>query len=216
MVEDRQVSSTACETRSLPRNTCKLATGHSVRDTKKQYIDPNGNKRATSSRKHRQQRASQTMQSLSRHGIPSTTTKIGGGGRPGGERRQRQRLFRSFFTVRRMLYIRLLYSPSTRGGRCGLWQPPHHPLKGHQRHGIRRECPQEAGHEPPPVPSPTSLLVYNHCCVLPQAEAPLAVAQFAAHWVCHETLLDHVGWVRGDPEDLGGNTTGPEVDGRGG
>ena len=46
-------------------------------------------------------------------------------------------------------------------------------------------------------------------------EAPLAVAQPAAQRVRHDALLDEVARVARQPEDLGAQAAGPEVDGRG-
>lgn len=92
------------------------------------------------------------------------------------------------------------------------WQPAHDSFKRHQCHGIRRERPQETGDKAPPVSSPSTFLVDHGRSVLPVAESPLAVAQFTAHGIGHQTLLDDVRRVREDPEDLSGDTSGPEVD----
>ena len=97
-----------------------------------------------------------------------------------------------------------------------LWQPTHDSFKSHQSHGIRRERPQKTGDKAPPVSSPPTFLVDRSRSVLPVAESSLAVAQCPTHGIGHQTLLDDVGRVRQDPENLGGDTSSPEVDHGGG
>lgn len=97
-----------------------------------------------------------------------------------------------------------------------LGQGTHHTLECNQSHRIRRECPKEAWHEAPPVPSPPTLTPYGNRSVLPAAELSLAVIHRATHGVGHKTLLNDVGRVGSEPEALSGDTTGPEIDRRGG
>ena len=97
-----------------------------------------------------------------------------------------------------------------------LGQGTHHTLECNQSHRIRRERPKEAWHEAPPVPSPPTLTPYGNRSVLPTAELSLTVIQCSTHGVSHETLLNDVGRIGSEPEALGGDTAGPEIDRRGG
>lgn len=93
-------------------------------------------------------------------------------------------------------------------------QPAHDTLPHQESHGIRRKRPQEARHEPPPVPPPARLPIHRLRRVLPPRKLPLAVPEPAAERVCHDALLDEVTRVAAQPEDLGAQPTRPEVDGR--
>lgn len=97
-----------------------------------------------------------------------------------------------------------------------LGQGTHHTLERNQSHCIRRECPKEAWHKAPPVPSPPTLTPYGDRSVLPATELALAVIQRTTHGVSHKTLLNDIGRVGSEPEALCGDTTGPEIDRRGG
>lgn len=97
-----------------------------------------------------------------------------------------------------------------------LGQGPHHGFERNQSHSIRRERPKEAWHEAPPVPSPPTLAPYGDRSVLPAAELSLAVIQRTTHGIGHDSLLHDIGRVRSEPEALSGDTTGPEIDRRGG
>lgn len=92
------------------------------------------------------------------------------------------------------------------------WQRPHHAFKNNQRHRIRRECAQEAGHESPPVSLPPALAINRPSSLLPPLEFALSVFKGTAHRVRHEALLHHVRGVRREPEDLRRQTARPEVD----
>lgn len=92
-------------------------------------------------------------------------------------------------------------------------QPTHDTLPDQQRHRIRRERPQETRHEPAPVPPPPGLAIHGPRGVPPAPEPPLPVAQAAAERIRHDALLDEVARVARQPEDLGAQAAGPEVDG---
>lgn len=91
-----------------------------------------------------------------------------------------------------------------------LRQRPHHALKGYQSHSICRKRSQKAGHETPPIASPSTFSVHSFSCVSPPRKPA-----FRAERVRHDSLLHDIARVRCDPEDLCGETTGPEVDGWG-
>lgn len=93
-------------------------------------------------------------------------------------------------------------------------QGSHDALERHQGHRIGRERPQKAGHETSPEPSRTVSSPNRPRRVFPPGEHPPAVPQTIAQRIGHDALFDHVGGVRGDPEDLGGKTSRPEIDGR--
>lgn len=92
-----------------------------------------------------------------------------------------------------------------------LRQRPHHRLKRHQRHCIRRKRPQKTRHKPPPVPPPPLLPVHRPRRIPPPREPP-----FRAQRIGHDALLDDVAGVGCDPKDLRGEAAGPEVDSGGG
>src|SRR5262249_28217138 len=94
-----------------------------------------------------------------------------------------------------------------------LWQGSHRTLKSHQGHGIGREGSEETRHKASPVAPPAPLAIHGDGGVLPAREASLAVGDGTAHGIGHEPLLDDVGRVGHDPEALGGQAAGPEVDG---
>lgn len=114
----------------------------------------------------------------------------------------------SLFIHSKSLYI-YIYLHTSR-------QRPHHRLKRQQSHSIRRERSEKARQKPAPIPPPPSLLVDGRRGILPVMEPPLTIPQRTTHRVRHDALLHHIRRVRGDPEHLGGETAGPEVDGRGG
>lgn len=89
-----------------------------------------------------------------------------------------------------------------------LRQSPHHSLKSHQRHCIRRKRPQKARHETSPVASPPCLPIHRLRCISPSREPAVSPKR-----VRHDSLFDNVARIRGDPEDLCGETASPEVDG---
>nr|POE80869.1 hypothetical protein CFP56_56942 [Quercus suber] len=89
-------------------------------------------------------------------------------------------------------------------------QGPHHALKRDQRHRVRRERAQETRREPPPIPPQPVLAIHGDGGV-----APARIAAVRAQRVRHDALLDDVAGVAGDPEDLGAEAAGPEVDGGG-
>lgn len=89
-----------------------------------------------------------------------------------------------------------------------LRQRPHHALKRHERHRIRRKSPQKARHETPPIPLPSRLSIHRLRRVSPPRE-PAA----SAKWVRHDSLFDNVARIGCDPKDLCGEAARPEVDG---
>lgn len=95
-------------------------------------------------------------------------------------------------------------------------QRSHHPLESHQRHRVRGKRPQETRHEAPPVAPDAVTFPDRPGRVAPPREQTLPVAEALAEGVRHDALLDDVGGVGRDPEDLGGEAAGPEVDGGGG
>lgn len=102
-------------------------------------------------------------------------------------------------------------------------QAPHNPFKSHQSHGIRRKGPGKARHETPPVPPPAFLPPDIPRRIPPPLVLSLAVVEPCcrrrrprrrAERVRHDALLDHVGRIARQPEDLRAEAAGPEVDGR--
>lgn len=94
------------------------------------------------------------------------------------------------------------------------WQSPHHTLKSHQRHRIRRESPQKARQESSPVSPPSRLAIHRHSRVPPLREPSLPVSQPSAKRVRHDALLDKIARVACQPKHLRAQPTSPEVDGR--
>lgn len=82
---------------------------------------------------------------------------------------------------------------------------------------IRRKRPQEAGQEASPEASPATGLDVDGPRSLTPAPSSLvvlgrAVAEPATQRLSHDALLDDVGRIADDPEDLCGEAPGPEVD----
>lgn len=93
-------------------------------------------------------------------------------------------------------------------------QSPHHALKSHQRHRIRRKRPQKARQESPPVSPPPRLAIHRHSRIPPPAKPLLAIAQPATKRIRHDALLDKIARVARQPKHLRAQAARPEVDGR--
>lgn len=93
-------------------------------------------------------------------------------------------------------------------------QSPHHALKSHQRHRIRRKRPQKARQESPPVSSPPRLAIHRHSSIPPPGKPPLAISQPSAKGIRHDALLDEIARVARQPKHLRAQAARPEVDGR--
>ena len=92
-----------------------------------------------------------------------------------------------------------------------LRQTPHNALKCQQSHRIRRKCSQKTRQKPPPESPRAILSPYLLCSILPSRKTSFSIVQGPTEGVGHYSLLYNVGGVGGEPEDLGGETTGPEV-----
>ena len=90
-----------------------------------------------------------------------------------------------------------------------LTQSPHNTFKCHQRHGIGRECPQETRHKPSPIAFPSILSTDRHSSI-----SPPPVLSVLTQIIRHDTLLDDIRRIAGQPEDLRRQATSPEIDGR--
>lgn len=96
-----------------------------------------------------------------------------------------------------------------------LRQTSHDTLKCNQSHRICGERPEETRQKPTPEPTCSALLVDRHSSILPSRKPLHAVLETAAKRIRHDPLLNHIGWVRRQPEDLCRQATSPEVDGWG-
>ena len=90
-------------------------------------------------------------------------------------------------------------------------QRSNNPFKSHKSHRIRRKRPQKTRYKPPPIPLRPLLEPNIPRRIPPLPVSPLPILQRATERICHNPLLDHIGWVAGQPKYLGGETAGPEV-----
>lgn len=92
-------------------------------------------------------------------------------------------------------------------------QGSHDGLKGDQGGGVGGKGAQEGGQKPPPVAPEAGLTPDGGAGIAPSGEAAGAVCEAAAEGVSHDALLDQVGRVADEPEELCAEAAGPEVDG---
>ncbi len=83
-------------------------------------------------------------------------------------------------------------------------QPPHNPLKRHQRNSIGRKRSQYTRSKSPPEP-PNPIPPPNRPRrILPPVEFSLTVPQqLSPKWVRHDALFYNIGGIGREPEDLG-------------
>lgn len=93
------------------------------------------------------------------------------------------------------------------------WQRSHDAFERHQCHGIRRERSQKTRHEASPISPRATLSIHGLRSLPPTLKPRRAVVELPAHGIRHDALLHDIAGVACEPEDLGAQAAGPEVDG---